>query len=79
MHVLETSGRRSLHPHAPSKAAKTIPAMYWAHEMEKKRKYNARVINIKKATFTPLVFRTSGGLLFYKRIAENIANQSLQR
>ena len=75
---------RVLHPHAPSNAAKTIPAMYRAHEMEKKRKYNARVINIEKATFTPLVFSTSGGMgpeamVFYKRIAENIANKTLQR
>ena len=37
---------RFLHPNAPSNATKTIPAMYRAHEMEKKRKYNAKVINI---------------------------------
>ena len=43
--------------------------------MKKKRKYDARVINIEKAIFTPLVFSTSGGMgpeamVFYKRIAE---------
>ena len=37
---------RVFHPNAPSNATKTIPAMYRAHEMEKKRKYNAKVINI---------------------------------
>ena len=51
---------------------------------EKKRKYYARVINIEKATFTPLVFSTSGGMgpeamVFYKKVAENIAKKSLQR
>ena len=42
-----------------------------------KRKCNARVINIEKATFTLFVFSTSGGMGpeamgFYKRITENI-------
>ena len=49
-----------IHLYAPSNAAKTISAMY-------------RQINIEKATFTPLVFSTSGGMgpeamLLYKRI-----------
>ena len=38
------------------------PAMYLAHETEKKRNYNARVIEIEKGTFTPLVFSTTGGM-----------------
>ena len=61
-------------------------AMYRSHELEKKRKYNSRVINVEKGTFTPLalVFSTSGGMgmeatLFYKRIAERVANKTLQR
>ena len=75
---------RVLHPQAPSNGNKSIPAMYRAHELEKKRKYNARVINIERATFTPLVFSTSGGMgpeasVFYKRVAEKIANKSSQR
>ena len=58
--------------------------MYRIHEMELQPKYIARVINIKKATYTPLVFGTSCGMgpeamVFSKRIAENIANKSLQR
>ena len=58
--------------------------MYRAHKLEKKQKYNARVINIERATFTPLVFSTSGGMgpeasVFYKRVAEKIANKSSQR
>ena len=58
--------------------------MYRTHEMEKKRKYNTRVINVEKATFTPLVFSTTGGMgieatAFYKRIAERVANKTLQK
>ena len=73
-----------LHPQAPFNGNESIPAMYQAHELEKKRKYNARVINIESATFTPLVFSTSGGMgpeasVFYKRVGEKIANKSSQR
>ena len=49
--------------------------------MEMKQKYIANVINIEKATFTPIVFSMSGGMgstamVFYKRIVENVANKS---
>ena len=36
--------------------------MYLAHENEKKRAYNSRIIQIEKGTFTPLVFSTTGGM-----------------
>ena len=36
--------------------------MYVDHENEKKRVYNTRVIEVEKATFTPVVFSTSGGM-----------------
>ena len=67
---------RVLQPQAPSNGNKSIPATYRAHELETKRKYNARVINIERATFTPLVFSSSGGMgseasVFYKRVAKN--------
>ena len=52
---------RVFHPQAQTNSVKSIPAMYSAHEQEKKRKYNSRVINVEKATFTPVVFSTSGG------------------
>ena len=50
--------------HAPalSNASKSIPAMYQCHENEKKRCYNARVLEVEKESFTPLVFSTSGGI-----------------
>ena len=75
---------RVFHPQASTNSTKSISAMYRAHEMEKKRKYNSRVINVEKATFTPLVFSTSGGMgieatAFYKRVAERVDNKTLQR
>eukprot|EP00116_Pleurobrachia_bachei_P012842 sb/3473104/ len=48
------------------------------HEDEKKRKYLDRVIQVEKATFTPVVFSTSGAMgndadRLYKRIAKNLS------
>ena len=75
---------RVFHPQAQTNSTKSISAMYRSHELEKKRKYNSRVINVEKGTFTPLVFSTSGGMgmkatLFYKRIANRVARKTLQR
>ena len=75
---------RVLHPQVPSNGNKSIPAIFRAHELKKKRKYTARLINIERATFTPLVFSTSGGRgpeasVFYKRVTEKISNKSSQR
>ena len=58
--------------------------MYRAHENEKKYKYNARVLQVEKASFTPLVFSTTGGMgseanRFFKHLAELIANKSGQQ
>ena len=50
----------ALRPHAF--ISLSIPAMYISHEIEKKRKYNSRVLNVEKAAFTPLVFSTTGGM-----------------
>ena len=36
--------------------------IYRRNEVEKKRQYNERVINIKQETFTPLVYSTTGGM-----------------
>ena len=75
---------RVFHPQAQSNASKTIPTMYSSHEQEKKRKYNDRVLNIEKGTFTPLVFSTSGGAgyeasTFMKTIAQKIADNTNQQ
>ena len=52
--------------------------------MEKKRKYNARVMQVEKASFTPLVFSTTGGMgteadRFYKHLATKISNKTGQK
>ncbi|KAG1650422.1 Carnitine O-palmitoyltransferase 1, liver isoform [Nymphon striatum] len=53
---------RVFHAPAPSNMNKSIPQMYSHHENLKKRSYNARVIEVEKGTFTPLVFSTTGGM-----------------
>ena len=74
---------RVLHPGAPTNASRDIPQMYSHHESEKKRKYNIRVIEVEKGTFTPLVFSTTGGMgkettTFIKRLSVLMANKTNQ-
>ena len=69
---------RIVHPNSPSYQGKKMEKIYEMHENEKKRKYNQRIIQVEKASFTPLVFSTSGGMAlectkFHKKIAELIA------
>ena len=52
--------------------------LYLENEREKKRLYNDRIIHTERATFTPLVFSTTGGMgpeceRMNKRLAEMIA------
>ena len=63
---------RIFQPTAASNAAANDP--FRKHEMEKKRTYNKRVIDVEKATFVPLVFSTNGAMdreaeSFNKRLA----------
>ena len=51
------------------------------HEKEKKRQYNARIMNIEHGTFTPLVFSVCGSLgpecsKFHKHLANKISMKS---
>ena len=69
---------RVFHPKSASYMNKSLSAIHSQHEAEKKRMYNDRVLNVEKATFTPLTFATTGGFgkecnLFYNRLAELIA------
>ena len=50
---------RIFHPHAPTNAKMSVTQMYRHHEYLKKRAYNARVLQVEKGTFTPLVFSTT--------------------
>ena len=75
---------RVLHPQAQSNTNKTIKQMYSSHERSKKNEYNARVIQVEKASFTPLVFSTSGGMgeeatKFYKRLADKVSRKTGQQ
>ena len=72
---------RIVHPNAASYREKTIEKIYELHEKEKKRSYNQRVLQVERATFTPLVFSTTGGMApecvkYHKRIAELISNKT---
>ena len=69
-----------INPNAPSNAAKQINQMYVSHEQEKKRDYNARVIEVEKGTFTSVVFRCNGRAApeashLLKTIAQKIATK----
>ena len=75
---------RIFHPCAPSYMSKSIETLYTDNERSKKRAYNARVINIEKATFVPLVFSTHGGMgkecrTLLKRVATKIADKRGER
>ena len=53
------------------------------HEQKKKRRYNARVLQIEHGTFTPVVFSTTGGAgkeaqTLMKKIAERTASKTNQ-
>ena len=72
---------RILHPNSPSYQGKSIEKLYDEHEREKKRSYNQRVIQVERATFTPLIFSTTGGMArectkFHKKVAELVSNKT---
>ena len=71
---------RVMHPNSPSYIDKDIHQVYRAHEKEKKRTYNERVIQVEKGSFTPIVVSTFGGMgqeaeSFHKRLALLIAEK----
>ena len=62
-------------PQATSNWNKEIPHMYTHYEQSKKRGYNARIMQVDKGSFTPLVFSCTGGTgpeatVMLKRLAE---------
>ena len=59
---------------APTNQINTIEKTAEIHEVQKKRAYGERILNVERATFTPLVFSTIGTFgpeaeRFYKRLA----------
>ena len=50
------------------------------HELEKKRNYNRRIMEVEHGSFTPLIFTTTGVMshecsVFHKALAEKISNK----
>ncbi|MCP4457119.1 MAG: hypothetical protein GY816_03685, partial [Cytophagales bacterium] len=71
---------RIFHAQAPSNACMPVKRMYKHHEDRKKAEYNARVLNVEKGSFTPIVFNTTGGMgveasAFLKRLAVKISTR----
>jgi hypothetical protein len=52
---------RVFNPLAPSYRSSSMEAIYKRLEKEKKNKYNERVLQVERGSFTPLVFSTLGG------------------
>ena len=72
---------RVTHLNSPSYEGLTSEEIYKKHEDSKKREYNDRIMHVEKASFSPLVFSTTGGMgtecsRYHKRIAELIAKKS---
>ena len=53
---------RISHPNADSYLDKSLTTIYKEHEAKKKSEYNDRVLHNERASFTPLVFTTTGGM-----------------
>ena len=51
---------RVCHPNAESYRDLDLDQIFKQHENEKKRQYSSRVLEVEQATFTPLVFSTTG-------------------
>ena len=71
---------RVTHPNAASNMTKSLEAIYDQNEKQEKRFYNERVMQVEKASFTPLVFMTTGGMgkecaIFNKWLASMIAEK----
>ena len=71
---------RVFHAQAPTNAKMAVERMYEHHEGRKNAEYNARVMEIEKGSFSPIVFNTIGGMgqeadRFLKRLAEKISSK----
>ena len=71
---------RVFNPYAPSNRHSSLVATYQQHETLKERLYEQRVREVEHASFTPLVFSSTGGLgpaatTFYKRLASMLSDK----
>ena len=66
---------------APTNSRQSVEDTFRRHEQEKIRNYNDRVVQVEKATFTPLVFSTTGLMgpraeVFYKKAASELSRKT---
>ena len=69
-----------IHPNCPTHVNKELKSLFDQNEKEKKRSYNERVLNVEKASFTPIVLATTGGMgneaeKFHQRLAVLISQK----
>ena len=62
----------------------TIKAVLRKHELDKKREYNRRVMEVEHGSFTPLIFTTTGVMghecsIFHKNLAEKLSQKKNER
>ena len=75
---------RVTNPDSNSQTNSTVEAVLRKHELEKKRMYNRRVMEVKHGSFTPLVFTTSGVMShectkYHKTLAEKLSEKKGER
>ena len=68
------------HPNADSYRDMDPDQIFMQRETEKKRQYASRVLEVEQATFTPLVFSTTGGMAveckrYHSRLPELVATK----
>ena len=71
---------RVFNPLARTYRNQTLPKIYVKHEIEKKKCYNDRILQIDNGSFTPLVISAFGGMgrecqIFYSKLAEKLAEK----
>ena len=74
---------RVLNPIARTNWQRGLQDACRCHENQKKKEYNARIVEIEKGSFTPLVFSCSGGVApeaatFVKKLALKLSNKRLE-
>ena len=74
---------RVFNSYAPSNCSQSLGATYRKHEQEKRRQYEERIREIERASFSPLVFTSSGGIspgasIFFKHLADLISIKRVQ-
>ena len=68
-------------PNADSYRDMELNQIYRQHETEKKRQYASGILEVEQATFTPLIFSTTGGMAaeckrYHSRLAELLATKT---